>query len=61
MSDEQEIIIVHTGESRTLRYNPLVHGELHQEMPDGDMLLSVVSLESLAARERALKQPPPSE
>lgn len=56
MSDEQEIIIVHTGESRTLRYNPLVHGELHQEMPDGDILLSIVSLESLEERQRVLDE-----
>lgn len=54
MTNEPDIIVVHTDESRTLRYNPLVHGELHQEMPDGDMLLSILPLETLAEMKRRM-------
>jgi hypothetical protein len=50
MTNEQEIIIVHSGESKTFHYNPATHGELREEMADGGMMLSVVPLEVLEER-----------
>lgn len=58
MTSEQEIIVVHSGESKTFHYNPATHGELREEMADGGMMLSVVPLEVLEERRRVLQQPP---
>lgn len=35
------IIVVHSGESKTLHYNPVTHEEVRQEMADGCFMLTV--------------------
>jgi hypothetical protein len=47
-----EMIVVRTNESCTLRYNPQVHGVLQHELPDGDIAISVVPLENIEATRR---------
>lgn len=34
-------IVVHTGESRALLWNPLTHDEFRQETADGNLMLTV--------------------
>lgn len=38
---ESEVIVVHTGESRTLQWNPETHEEVRTETPDGNVMLTV--------------------
>lgn len=40
-ADTQIIIVVHSGESKTLHYNPLTHEEVRHEMADGCFMLTV--------------------
>lgn len=54
--DNDTIIIVHTGETKTFHYNPATHGELREEMADGNLMLSVVPKEVLKEREQALEE-----
>lgn len=37
-----EIIIVHTGESKSLQFNPATHDEVRNEMADGNVMVSAV-------------------
>lgn len=41
-----DIIVVHTGESKTLHYNPATHEEVRNEMADGNVMLTVKPKES---------------
>lgn len=41
MIPQVEIIVVHTGESKTLHYNPETHEEVRNEMADGNVMLTV--------------------
>lgn len=41
MSTDDEIIVVHTGESKSLLWNPLTHDEFRQEMADGNQMFTV--------------------
>jgi hypothetical protein len=50
MTNEPDFIVVHTSESRTLLYNPTTHKEVRQEMPDGNVALTV-RLKSDVAKE----------
>lgn len=38
---ESEVIVVHTGESQTLMWNPETHEEVRTETPDGNVMLTV--------------------
>lgn len=40
-ADAQIIIVVHSGESKTLHYNPETHEEVRNEMADGNVMLTV--------------------
>lgn len=41
LTDRQTIIVVHTGESKSLLYNPATSKEVRGEMPDGNVMLTV--------------------
>lgn len=38
---EQEIIVVHTGEAKALHWNPATHIEVRHEMADGSFMTLV--------------------
>lgn len=41
LTDKQVIIVVHTGESKTLLYNPATHEVVSNETADGNVILTV--------------------
>lgn len=41
MPTDDEIIVVHTGESKSLLWNPSTHDEFRQEMADGNQMFTV--------------------
>lgn len=44
--DRQVIIVVHTGESKTLHWNPATHELIQSEMADGNAMTTVQPKES---------------
>lgn len=44
--EHQTIIVVHTGESKTLLYNPATSVEIRNETADGNVMLTVQPKES---------------
>lgn len=36
-----QVIVVHTGESKTLQFNPDTHKEVRNEMVDGNVMLTI--------------------
>lgn len=47
-----QIIVVHTGESKTLLWNPATHEEVRNETADGNMMLTVQPKDLSKERER---------
>lgn len=41
MPTDDEVIVVHTGESKSLLWNPLTHDEFRQETADGNLMFTV--------------------
>ena len=46
--DENGMIVVHTGESRSLHFNPATHQELREETADGGIIYTVYPREEKA-------------
>lgn len=40
-NDNDNLIVVHTGETKSLLYNPDTHEEVRSEMADGNIALTV--------------------